>query len=121
MRQVFIVQPDDDLRALLIELLTDAGYSARVMPSMRAALLALETLETPSVVLVDHSISSAADSEYLTYITALRRHICLLMSTNPEQLPALLGSQRPVIIAEPFDIEELVDAVGLAAKRCERL
>lgn len=122
MRQVYIVEPDDDLRTLLIDLLSDSGYSVRVMPSTHAALMALEAVETPSVVLIGYGVPSATDVEFLTRITALRRHISLLMSTNPQQLPAFPGARRhPIIIAEPFDIEELMQAVERAALYAERV
>lgn len=123
MRPVLVVEPDSDLRDLLADLLNEAGYSVTLMTSARAALRMLKRSTTPTVVLLDQGFPHAVDVESLSRIVALRRHTCLFLSTNPDQAPVLRDAQQRLIatIAEPFDIEDLLRAVGRAHAWSENL
>lgn len=109
---VLVVEDEASLRALLSELLEEAGYAVRVAENGMAALAVLER-ERPRVVLTDYTMPGL-DGPGL--IERLRAHpatchipVIAMSATRPTQ-HALGGVP---FIEKPFDVDDILDAIAL--------
>ena len=67
-KTILIVEDDDHVRALLEFLLAREGYTVHAAPDGRAGLALIESLERPSLVLLDLMLPFAGGFELLTKI-----------------------------------------------------
>ena len=119
-RTVLVVDDDAAIRALVVELLDDAGYAVLEADRGKTALrLARE--HVPSVVLVDYVLPDMSGLDLLEQLRGQRasRSIpVMLVSGRAHQLVDRdHGADR--VLAKPFDIDVLLEQVeSLARARC---
>ncbi len=120
-----IVDADDGIRDAVRFLLEDAGYRVSEAKTGREALIYILSNPDASVILIDVSRPRPEDMLLLEWIFGgeppTARHAFVLLSTNPARAlgPALelaIVCGVPVV-AKPFDIDDLLDAVASAARR----
>jgi CheY-like chemotaxis protein len=103
---VLLVEDDEDTRGLLVDLLADAGYSAKAVASGAAAMEMLQT-RRPCLILADYLLDDMNGKE-------LQR-----------QIRELLGSATPpFILLTGFPLSKLRDISGVILKKpidCDRL
>src|SRR5687768_6850157 len=106
---VLVVEDDASIRALVVELLDDAGYT--VIEADRGQMaLRLAREHVPSVVLMDHLLPDMSGLDLLDQLRSERsaRHIpVMLVSGRPHQLVDG-GHSADLILAKPFDIDVLL-------------
>jgi CheY-like chemotaxis protein len=125
--KVLIADDDTEIRATLRMALEDGGYTVIEATDGATALAVLESSAEPLVALLDYRmpeisgtgvVAALADDEgrlqsrhALVLLTAA--HAGMLSSTTAELFP-----QQPVpILAKPFDVDALLQAVADAARR----
>ena len=122
---ILIVEDDDSTRAILSELLEDAGYRVFTAPDGQPALERLRTHPEGLVVLLDLMMPGMDGYALLQAIAAdsqlLRKHAYILMSATAKLLPLkvveLLKHLHVASISKPFEIDEVLLAVQRAARR----
>ena len=115
-RTVLVVEDDATVRALVVELLDEAGYRVLEADGGKMALrLAQE--HVPSVVLVDYTLPDMSGLDVLEQLRGHRasRHIpVMLVSGRAQQLVDRdHGADR--VLAKPFDIDVLLQQVEYLA------
>jgi CheY-like chemotaxis protein len=113
--QVLVVDDDGYTRAVLREILEDDGYSVLSAPDGQTARGVLGRAKVPMVVLLDQRMPGLSGLEV---VAAARGggHQFILVTAAPAD--ALAAGQVPVL-AKPFHIEALLDAVAQAAARLD--
>ena len=111
-RAVLVVEDDPAIRALVAEILDDAGYTVLQTDVGQRGLQLAEQC-APAVVVVNHTLP---DMSGLDVLERLRRrpstrHIpVVLVSTRMQQLPAV-GTGADRVLPMPFDIDALLTHV----------
>ena len=125
MARVVVVDGDADLRDTLRMLLEDAGYTVAECDDGLDCLRVLRASPTPLVVLLENLLRRMMGEAVLRAVAAdpclAGRHAYVVLTTSPcallphtQHLPA--GLSVPVI-AKPFELDELLNAVAQAAGR----
>jgi CheY-like chemotaxis protein len=119
---VLIVEDDEPTREVLVELLTDAGYTIYQAPGGQPALERLRTHPEGLVVLLDLMMPGVDGFKVLQAVAAesplATHHTYILMSAVGKTLPLhvvnLLKQLNVACVTKPFDVEELLAAVEKA-------
>jgi DNA-binding response OmpR family regulator len=108
---VLLVEDDQDLRGLLVGLLTEAGYPARGVASGTAAMHMLQT-GLPCLILADYLLGDMDGKE-------LRRQIRESLGSSAPPLVLLTGFPQSqlkdisgVILKKPIDCDRLLSVVA---------
>jgi CheY-like chemotaxis protein len=126
MAHVLVVDDDSDLRETMRRLLEEmGGHSVVEAEDGIGALEVLRASEDRLVVLLDQRLPRMDASGVLERVAAddelATRHVYILLTASSQlgAAPTPLGKRGLVIplIAKPFDIETLLDAVALAARQ----
>src|SRR5215469_3110433 len=120
--QVLIADDDDEIRLTLRLIMEDGGYNPLEAETGSETLEVLRASAQPLVVLLDVMMPRVDGLDVLRAVDAepsLRRHAYLLVTAGGRTLPladAQLISRLGVrVIAKPFDLDALLDAVAEAA------
>ena len=124
LRQVYVVEDDEDIRASLRLLLEDAAYHVEEAADGMAALAFLERNEQPWVVLLDNVMPSLDGIGVLEALAARpqvaeRLAIIFLSARRPtfnEQKKRLLAEGTFAQVAKPFDLDELLLLIEQASQ-----
>ena len=125
--KALIAEDDDAIRETLVYLLSSAGYATEEATDGVMALEALQRLSEPCVALLDLTMPRLSGLEVLrrfaaeTAITgplAPRRFILLTarQAPLPDDDRNLLASLRAPIVYKPFDIDDVLEAVGASVR-----
>jgi two-component system response regulator FlrC len=122
---VLIVEDDDATREVLVDLLTDAGYTVYEAPDGKPALERLRAHPEGMVVLLDWMMPGIDGLAVLQAVAAesplAKRHSYILMSATGRWLPTemllLLKQLNVSSVPKPFDVDEMLAAVEQAASR----
>jgi DNA-binding response OmpR family regulator len=113
---VLVVDDDFEIRALISELLEEAGYAVLEAACGQEALR-LASAQVPAVVVVDHRLPDLSGLEVVQRLRAhsSSRHIpVMLMSGFAHQLVGRAhGADR--VMSKPFDITDLLQQVDALA------
>jgi DNA-binding response OmpR family regulator len=114
-RDVLIVEDDDDIRDTLHQLLEDVGYNVQKAVDGNVGLKYLHASSKPLIVLLDRLLPQVNGDEILQQVEEakeLQRHRYLLLSagTISHDLPLqnLLERLSVPLLAKPFDIDDLL-------------
>lgn len=121
---VLIVDDDAAIRETLQALFEDDGYHVREAADGLLALHLLHTVVRPQVVITDYQMPRMDGLGLLGYVAhdtelqARNRFICLTANAHriSSQFMGTLHRLNVPIIRKPFDIEEVLDAVEVAAR-----
>ena len=122
---VLVIEDDPDTRTSVGELLALEGYGAIEVESAEAGLSALRASTRPLVVLFDNVMPGLGGVGLLSAVLADNslgmRHAYLLMTASPQRADAelhdALAHLGVPVIAKPFSVEVLLEAVAQAAQR----
>jgi CheY-like chemotaxis protein len=123
---VLVVESDDDVRDVLHEVLTGAGFEVIEHATDAAALDFLAASSDGMVVLysnkyADHHRSAAFFAQVVADERFTSRHQYLLLSSNPLLIPPALQTHltqlNAAILPKPFDVDTLEANVHEAAAR----
>lgn len=125
---VLIVDDDEAIRDSLRLVLEDAGYPTRDAEDAETALAMLREHEPSMVVLLDLIMPGMDGEAFLGVVTRddglADRHAYVLMTAAHQRLTpditATLARVSGHVLEKPFDLDVLLDVVGLAANRFER-
>lgn len=123
MTPVLVVDDDSDLRDVARLALEDGGYEVIEAPHGQAALYLLQMSPVPVVVLLDIVMPRVSGVDLLEQVDndeRLTRHAYLMWSASTEPLPPQLAALACRAVPKPFNIEDLLDAVGQAAQQINR-
>lgn len=122
--RVLIIDDDPDIRAVLRTTCHDEGWETLEAEQGADGLALLASMPRPHVTLLDYRMPVMDGLQVLRAVAAhpaLQRHPYLLITANPTTLPPelLVLAQRLGIpmLAKPFDLDEVVDAIERAAAR----
>ena len=113
---MLVVEDDPRTSALLTDVLEDEGYVVRVMDTGLGVLGEIERLR-PAAILLDLGLpyrSGAALLADLRANPATAAVQVIVVSALLEAFPPDLAAQTNAVIAKPFDIEVLLDALHAA-------
>jgi CheY-like chemotaxis protein len=124
-QRVLVVEDDKDIRETVVDVLLDEGYRVYEAPDGKPALARLHASREQFVVLLDLNMPGMDGKAVLQAVAAhdelAVRHAYILVTANQRTLPLafvnLLTQLRVAVIAKPFDIDALLDAVAQAAAR----
>lgn len=124
MAEVLVVDDDAATRDIVRLILEDAGYTALETADQPHALEVLQTFPRPLVVLLDLTmISRRADGEAVLRAAQadphLARHCYVVLTAHSETrfnhaLRDLLAATCLEVVAKPFNMDDLLDAVQRA-------
>jgi two-component system phosphate regulon response regulator PhoB len=106
---VLIVESDASVRALIVELLDEAGFAVVQTDRGDTGLLLVEE-HSPSVVLVDHVLADMSGLDFFDHLRgrSTTRHIPVVMLSGRIQQLHDVGSGPDRVVPMPFDIDVLV-------------
>jgi two-component system, OmpR family, KDP operon response regulator KdpE len=109
---VLIVEDDPVICALLVEILTDEGYSVQTVLDGANAVSAIETTR-PSLILLDLGLSDLDGIETLGRLRVCGQYSgpIIAMSTRPERPESLLDAGATAVLPKPFSLGELLSVV----------
>jgi DNA-binding response OmpR family regulator len=116
--RVLVVDDDDDIRGLLRDLLTRAGYDVAEVPDGRAALrLLLE--EPPELVILDVTMPGIDGYATLERIRDLSDVPVLMLTARTQELERVRGWTTGAndYLAKPFGRQELLASVQALVRR----
>jgi CheY-like chemotaxis protein len=127
--RVLLVDDDEDIRFALRALLeVEGGYTVVEASDGLAALELLRTAPDPLVVLTNHTMPHLDGpgllAEVLEDPILAARHVYLYMTADRSITPAvahILAELDAPVLHKPFDLDALLAAVGLAARRARPL
>ena len=122
---VLVVDDDQQIRETLRYLLEDAGYCVSEAANGAQALALLQTSRVPLVALLDNLMPHLDGVSMLDTIAQdsplASCHTYVLMTASPKAIPdktlRLLDMLSGAVVAKPFDISALLDAIAHAALR----
>jgi CheY-like chemotaxis protein len=125
MRQVLIVDDDDDIRETVRWILEDAGYAVEEAGHGAAALAQLGNTAQRMVVLLDVVMPETGGTDVLQQVATdetLAQHAFILMTAVPPsrfspELNQLLATLSVPVITKPFDVDSLLRTVEQTAER----
>lgn len=122
MSSVLIVDDEPDVRLVTRVILEAAGYDVSEAESGEDALMALSDGPIPDVLLLDVRMPGIDGWEVLRHLrnepgqlSELPVVIFTADISSAEQAPVALA-EREFFLSKPFDPDDLVELVGLAAK-----
>lgn len=122
MSTVLVVDDEPDVRLVTRVILEAAGHDVREAESGEAALDALGAGDLPDVLLLDVRMPGIDGWEVLRHLRDQPGHLCDLPVviftadiSAAEQAPVTFA-EREFFLGKPFDPDDLVDLVALAAK-----
>jgi CheY-like chemotaxis protein len=126
--RIVIVDDEAEIRASLLSLCVEEGYTVVLAPDGLAALDLLRRLDGPSVVILDLMMPRLDGEQVLHAIWDDRelrqRTAFILMTASPRSITrefaALLARLEAVPLAKPPDSTEMLDHIAAAAQRLER-
>src|SRR5215210_5171140 len=115
MRTILLVEDDDALRDILAETLEEEGYKVVQAWNGKEAY-GIATAIVPDLVISDIGITYLSGVQLLAVLnnSLKTRNIPVIAITGTERLLPLEESGFREIIYKPFDMQELIDAVGAA-------
>jgi DNA-binding response OmpR family regulator len=119
-RMAVVVEDDDDIRELLVDVLTEDGYVVMAFAEVDAALALLHTI-VPALIVTDLMFPSKHDGWYLAHAVRanpqLARVPLLLCSAALQTRSAreTAAQLRAAWVPKPFAIHTLLTNVQLAA------
>src|SRR5215467_11274677 len=118
LRRVLVVDDDDDIRLLLQELLTGAGYRVETAPDGRAALRVFHEKPT-DVVVLDLSMPELDGFETLERIRDLSDVPVILLTARSGEIDKVRGFRAGAddYVVKPFGRQELLARVEALLRR----
>src|SRR5262252_8045024 len=118
LRRVLVVDDDDDIRLLLQELLTGAGYRVETAPDGRAALRAFHANPADLVVL-DLSMPELDGFETLERLRDLSDVPVILLTARDGEIDKVRGFRAGAddYVVKPFGRQELLARIGALLRR----
>ncbi len=122
---ILITDDDPKVRAMVRAVLNYEGYQSLMAENGTAALEVLRASPDPMIVLLDNRMpcmDATAVLEIVANDSRLQTHAFILMTGTPlRELPSalmpLLRRLNAPILAKPFEISVLLDAVAVAQHR----
>lgn len=122
-QSVLVVDDDQDIRAIVVDLLREAGYLVYEAPDGKPALERLRTHSAGLVVLLDLMMPGMDGYAVLEAVAAeaplARRHVYILFSASRRTLPSrvaeALKQLHVTTLPKPFDLDDLLVVVRKAA------
>ncbi len=118
-KPILVVEDDPDIRALLVEVLTEAGYEVVCSRSASEGLGLLISSTGPAFQLITLDLN-LPDMSGISFLEELARHTeaaykvpVVVVSANPPHLIA--SPQVKGVIAKPFDLDTLLETIDRAA------
>jgi CheY-like chemotaxis protein len=120
---VLVVDDDKATRDMLRLLLEDAGHTVLEAIDGEGALAALRAANQGLVVLLDYRMPRMSGLDVLRVVARdaalARRHAYMLVTVSPrlcqEHLKALAGLLQVPLVAKPFKMDVLLEAIDQAA------
>ncbi len=113
MSRVLVVEDNPDLRTLLTDALTDAGFEIRTVANGEEALASVETFR-PQAIVLDLMMPVMDGPTFLLHrrsVPALQAIPVLVLTAHPGHRRVLDGLNVTVVLRKPYDLNELIDAV----------
>jgi CheY-like chemotaxis protein len=107
---------------MLRDVLEDAGYTVTTAPTGPAALAHLRMADTPLVVLLEAHVPMLTGTQVVeTYLEGAQtnRQEFIILAASPETVPHTALNGRVPVLAKPFSLDTLLEAVAQAAERLE--
>jgi DNA-binding response OmpR family regulator len=112
MGDVLIIDDDDNIRELIIEILTDEGYAVRSTPDAEKGLLAIEDT-LPAFLLLDIQLPGTHGDKLLRILRAAGYTFPIaLITASPQTADSLKEMGSVEWVAKPFDIDALLACVA---------
>jgi CheY-like chemotaxis protein len=126
-RHILVVEDDPDTRAVLRAVLEDEGYAVTEAADGQTALAVLRGCIRPLVVLLDQGVPGLAGTQVVEAVLSdgpkAGARAFLLLTGSPDRLPAPFNRQPMQqvvpVVAKPFDVDTLLEAVAAAARRLD--
>lgn len=108
---VLVIEDDADSREAITEVLTDAGFDARVAPDGVSAIADLENNDRPALVLVDTRMPRMGGREFLDWLQAHPEHANIPVIITSGDLHAEGHPRAVAILRKPYDLDALLAIV----------
>jgi two-component system response regulator MprA len=113
-KRVLVVEDNTDLRDLLADALTDAGYDVEKVANGAEALACIETW-LPDAILLDLMLPVMDGAELLRIRRErpfLARVPVMVLTAHPFHRRVLDGLGATLVVRKPYNLDELLDAVA---------
>jgi DNA-binding response OmpR family regulator len=114
---ILVVDDERDITSFVAELLTDEGYVVRVVNDGASALDAIRA-DPPALVLLDVAMPGMSGTTVLRELRASEfASLPVIMATAGLHTQALVDEGATDVLAKPFAIEQLLEAIERYAER----
>lgn len=114
-----IIEDNDDMREMLVELLERQGFACSGSPSAEHALVLLDELPRPLVVLADVSLPGASGEDFAVVLNSRpdRHRLYVVLMSGWDALPSRArASGADGALRKPFQVKELLDELERATQ-----
>jgi DNA-binding response OmpR family regulator len=120
-RRALVVEDDDDIRALLSELLRQSGFVVREAADGATALAALRE-DDPDLVTLDLNLPDLDGIEVCRRIRASSEAYVIMLTARPDEIDRLVGLETGAddYLTKPFSPRELKARVAAMMRRPRR-
>ena len=124
---VLVVDNDWDIRSVLRDVLEEEGYAVTLAADGYTALAVMRAVTRPLVVVLDQGLAGMTGTELVEAVVSdgqpAAARAFLLLTASPDRLLAPFSEHEwpevVPVIAKPFDLEALLEAVAAAARRLD--
>jgi DNA-binding NtrC family response regulator len=113
--RVLVIDVDDDVRAALCEVLSDAGYRTTCVPGLDAAQQKLAGDDPPSLVLMCWDVAPSPREKVALLDALPEGTTAVLMSTHPKVAEVAKTLGVP-FVEKPFELDDLLAVVERASQ-----
>jgi CheY-like chemotaxis protein len=120
--RILVVEDDDEMRELLVSLLTDAGYKVASARDGEVALIQIEARQ-PDLILLDMVMPGMTGWAFLRRLIDRGLDVPVVVVSGQYAAPKPLGelsSRVAAYIEKPFDLNQLLETCASALKGGER-
>lgn len=119
---MLVAEDDPEIRRVLVELLSDAGYAVAAVSSVGEALRELEASPGVELLVLDHWLPDGTGAEVCRTAKAAsgRALPCLMFSASAQNEALARAAGADDWMTKPFDVDQLLQRVTLLMVRPRR-
>src|SRR5690349_13659803 len=110
--EILVVDDEQEIAALLADVLREAGYKVRKAVDGRSALAAVQE-HPPALIILDNMMPCLSGRDVVRSLRADEfKHLPIIMMSAATSAEQLLKAGATDFISKPFDLDDLLDCIA---------